>query len=104
MRSWVERGSIPYSAVTQPLPEPRRNPGAVSSRLAVTSTWVLPNFTRHDPSACLEKPGSRVTVRIWSFARLDGRIFVCLEVLGVRRYLAALLRAVQRPVRAIVNS
>ena len=22
MRSWVERGSMPYSAVTQPLPEP----------------------------------------------------------------------------------
>ena len=28
MRSWVERGSMPYSAVIQPLPEPLRKGGA----------------------------------------------------------------------------
>ena len=57
MRSWVERGSMPYSAVTQPLPEPLRKGGAFSSRLAVTSTWVSPNLTRQEPSAWRAKPG-----------------------------------------------
>ena len=28
MRSWVERGSMPYSAVTQPLPEPSQERAA----------------------------------------------------------------------------
>ncbi len=52
MRSPVERGSMPYSAVTQPLPELRIQPGTFSSRLAVQSTCVSPNFTRQEPSAC----------------------------------------------------
>ena len=60
---------MPYSAVTQPLPEPRRKGGAFSSRLAVTSTWVSPNLTRQEPSACLAKPGSRLTARIGRGAR-----------------------------------
>src|SRR5262249_6692859 len=55
--------------VTQPLPEPFRKGGAFSSRLAVTSTWVSPNLTRHDPSAWRAKPGGRGTARIWSGAR-----------------------------------
>src|SRR5437868_4925878 len=74
IRSWVERGSMPYSAVTQPLPEPLRNGGAFSSRLAVTSTWVSPNLTRQEPSAWRAKPGVRETVRIWSGARVEGRM------------------------------
>ena len=59
MRSPVERGSMPYSAVTQPLPELRIQPGTFSSRLAVHSTCVSPNLTRQDPSACLEMPRSK---------------------------------------------
>ena len=35
MRVWVARGSMPYSAVTQPSPLPRRNDGTPSSTLAV---------------------------------------------------------------------
>ncbi len=54
VRSWVARGSMPYSAVTQPLPPPRSQPGTRSSRLAVHSTCVSPNRTRQEPSAYLE--------------------------------------------------
>ena len=74
VRVWVERGSIPYSAVTQPLPLLRIHGGTFSSTEAVQSTWVSPNFTRHDPSAWREKPDSRETGRSWSGARPEGRI------------------------------
>ena len=47
------RGSIPYSAVTQPLPLLRRKWGTRSSTEAVHSTRVSPNPIRTDPSACL---------------------------------------------------
>ena len=50
-RVWVARGSIPYSAVTQPSPLPRMNDGTPSSTLAVTSTRVSPNSTSTEPSA-----------------------------------------------------
>jgi transcriptional regulator of heat shock response len=45
------RGSMPYSAVTQPWPRPRRKGGTLSSTLAVTKTRVWPNAIRQDPSA-----------------------------------------------------
>jgi len=48
-----ERGSIPYSAVTQPCPLPFKNPGTFSSTLAVHITWVSPNLINTEPSACL---------------------------------------------------
>ena len=51
LRVWVERGSMPYSAVTQPRPLPFIQRGTFSSTLAVTSTWVWPNRIRQDPSA-----------------------------------------------------
>ena len=38
----VARGSMPYSAVTHPLPLLRRNGGTRSSTLAVQMTFVLP--------------------------------------------------------------
>ena len=41
-RVWVARGSMPYSAVTQPLPEPRRKPGTRFLHAGVHSTWVSP--------------------------------------------------------------
>src|SRR5262245_23907492 len=78
MRSPVERGSMPYSAVTQPLPELRIQVGTFSSRLAVHSTWVSPNFTRQEPSACLEMPRSKEMARISSGWRFDGRILASL--------------------------
>ena len=51
VRVLVARGSMPYSAVTQPEPLPRRKPGTDSSTLAVHSTLVLPNSTSTLPSA-----------------------------------------------------
>jgi hypothetical protein len=36
----VARGSMPYSAVTQPLPAPRRKGGTLSSMLAMQMTRV----------------------------------------------------------------
>src|SRR5687767_9300852 len=74
MRSCVARGSMPYSAVTQPLPPPRSQPGTCSARLAVQSTCVSPNRTRQEPSACLATPRSREMRRSSSGSRFDGRI------------------------------
>ena len=48
----MARGSMPYSAVTQPWPAPRRNGGTPSSMLAVHSTRVAPKLTSTEPSAC----------------------------------------------------
>ena len=48
----VDRGSMPYSPVTQPEPLPRRNGGTRSSTLAVQITRVRPASIRTDPSAC----------------------------------------------------
>jgi hypothetical protein len=52
MRVPVARGSMPYSAVTQPRPAPRKNGGTLSSTLAVHSTFVCPYSTSTEPSAC----------------------------------------------------
>ena len=51
LRVCVARGSMPYSAVTQPRPVLRRKDGTVSSTLAVHSTRVSPNSTSTEPSA-----------------------------------------------------
>ena len=51
MRVFVARGSMPYSAVTQPLPVLRRNGGTRSSTLAVQITLVRPASMKTDPSA-----------------------------------------------------
>ena len=40
VRVWVARGSMPYSAVSQPWPLPFRKPGTFSSMLAVKITLV----------------------------------------------------------------
>ena len=50
-RSGDAPGSIEYSAVTHPFPVPRIQRGTSSSMLAVHSTRVRPNVTRHEPSA-----------------------------------------------------
>ena len=53
IREPVERGSMPYSAVTQPWPLPRKKLGTRPSTLAVQITLVSPNSTKTEPSACL---------------------------------------------------
>jgi hypothetical protein len=50
-RVWVARGNMPYSAVIQPLPLPRRKFGTPSSMVAVHSTRVSPNSVSTEPSA-----------------------------------------------------
>ena len=82
VRSVVARGSIPYSAVIQPLPRPLSQGGRRSSRLAVHSTWVWPNLIRQEPSACMETARSKETRRSSSGLRFDGRmraLFRCLS-------------------------
>jgi len=64
---------MPYSAVTQPLPVLRRNGGTRSSTEAVHSTCVSPNLARQEPSAYFATPGSRVTKRMTSASRPEGR-------------------------------
>ena len=62
----IARGSIEYSAVTQPFPDPRRNCGTVSSTDAAQSTRVLPTVITADPSAVIRYPVVISTGRIWS--------------------------------------
>jgi hypothetical protein len=69
LRSPVEAGSIPYSAVTQPRPEPARNLGTDSSTEAVQMTRVSPAEMRAEPVAVRTKPGSICTGRSPSGAR-----------------------------------
>ena len=51
LRVCVARGSMPYSAVTQPSPLPRLCGGTFSSTEAVHSTLVSPNSISTEPSA-----------------------------------------------------
>src|SRR5207253_3795843 len=74
VRSDVARGSMPYSAVIQPRPWPLSQGGSRSSSVAVTRTWVSPNFTKHEPSAYFTTPRSSETARSSSGARRLGRM------------------------------
>ena len=74
LRELVARGSMPYSAVTQPMPEPRRQLGSVVSTEAVTNTLVLPKVMLQLPSAFWATLRSMVTARICWGSRPDGRI------------------------------
>src|SRR6478735_8097870 len=49
-RVLVDAGSMAYSAVTQPRPEPLRQRGTPSAADAAHSTRVPPNSTRTDPA------------------------------------------------------
>ena len=71
-RVWVARGSMPYSPVTQPSPLPFFQRGTSPAQLAVHSTWVCPNFARHEPSAYRLAPGSREIERSWVGLRPEG--------------------------------
>ena len=50
LRECVAEGSIAYSAVTQPRPEPERQRGTPSVTLAAQSTRVFPNSIRTEPA------------------------------------------------------
>ncbi len=63
VRSAVARGSIEYSAVTQPVPLPRRCGGTRSAMVAAHSTRVSPNCTMHEPSAHFWTPSSKLMGR-----------------------------------------
>lgn len=72
-RVLVARGSIAYSAVTQPEPWPLSQRGTFSSKLAVHSTLVLPNSTSAEPSAWADQFRVMRTSRSWSTARPSAR-------------------------------
>src|SRR3954453_4320075 len=72
-RVWVERGSIAYSAVTQPSPLPLRQRGTPSVTDAAHSTRVRPNSTRTEPSAWSSQSRVMTAERSWSSARPSGR-------------------------------
>src|SRR5436305_1885073 len=84
VRSSVARGSMPYSAVTQPRPCPLSQGGSRSSSVAVTRTWVSPNLTRQEPSAYLTTPRSSETAHT-SAGRLPTE-------LGLRFFVDALMQ------------
>jgi len=58
LRSPVDAGSIPYSAVTQPRPWPAIHRGTLSCTDAVQITRVSPCVMSAEPVAVLTKPGS----------------------------------------------
>src|SRR5579863_2998755 len=75
VRVAVARGSIEYSAVTQPLPVLRRNAGTEDSTLAAQSTCVFPTVISAEPSAVFKYPVAISTGRNSSGFRPSGRIF-----------------------------
>src|SRR4051794_30085214 len=72
-RVCVARGSIAYSAVTQPRPLPLRHRGTPSVTDAAHSTRVLPNSTSTEPSAWSSQLRVMRTGRSASSARPSGR-------------------------------
>src|SRR5438270_2541589 len=72
-RVCVARGSIAYSAVTQPSPLPLRQRGTPSVTDAAHSTRVLPNSTSTEPSAWSSQLRVMRTGRSASSARPSGR-------------------------------
>jgi hypothetical protein len=60
LRSEVEAGSIPYSAVTHPRPLPDSQRGTLSCAEAVQITRVSPIEMSADPVAVRTNPGSIV--------------------------------------------
>src|SRR6478736_8232531 len=73
-RVFVARGSMAYSAVTQPRPSPLSQRGTPSVREAVHRTRVLPNSIRAEPSACLDQPRVMLIGRSWSGVRPSARM------------------------------
>src|SRR5690625_277802 len=74
VRSPVARGSIAYSAVTQPRFLPFSQRGTPSVKLAVHNTLVLPKLTTAEPSAWADQPVSMVTSRSCETVRSSARV------------------------------
>ena len=72
-RVLVARGSIAYSAVTQPRPSPLSQRGTPSVKEAVHSTRVLPNSISAEPSAWADQPRVMLMGRNWSGVRPSAR-------------------------------
>ena len=85
-RSGVDPGSIEYSAVTHPLPEPRSHGGIRSSTEAVHRTRVRPIETSTEPGAKTVKSRSKLTGRSSSSRRPSLR-----SVLGSTSLIGVLL-------------
>src|SRR5712692_8009021 len=79
LRVPVARGSMPYSAVTQPAPLPRRKGGTDSSTEAVHKARVSPIAINTEPSAYLFTPVLMVTGRNASLRRPSTRMVVPLS-------------------------
>ena len=69
LRSPVEAGSIPYSAVTQPRPDPASQRGTLPWTEAVQMTRVSPAEISAEPVAVRTNPGSIDSGRSASGAR-----------------------------------
>src|SRR6266516_5551016 len=80
LRSPVEAGGIPYSAVSQPRPAPVSHLGTLSTIDAVQITRVSPIENSAEPVAGRTKPGSIVTGRSSSAARPSRRRMVTLRL------------------------
>ena len=74
LRSPVDAGSIPYSAVTQPRPLPIIQRGTDSCAEAVQITRVSPQLMSAEPVAVRTNPGSIVVGRSSSGARFPLRL------------------------------
>ena len=70
----VARGSMPYSAVTQPLPVPRRNGGTRSSTDAVQMTRVRPDLDQHRAFGVQQEVGREGVGRSSSGQRQSRRV------------------------------
>ncbi len=81
LRVEVARGSIAYSAVTQPEPEPLRQRGTPAVNEATHSTRVRPNSTRTLPSASSSQLRVRRTGRSSSGRRPSARREGVVEVI-----------------------
>src|SRR4051812_10184232 len=73
-RVFVDAGSMAYSAVTQPSPDPLRHLGTPSLADAAHSTRVLPNSTSTDPAAWSSQFRRKVTGRSSSLLRPSARV------------------------------
>src|SRR5699024_5285733 len=81
-RVLVAAGSMAYSAVTQPSPEPLRQRGTPSVAEAAQSTLVPPNSMRTEPAAWSSQLRVMVMGRSSSSARPSARPAAGVEVMG----------------------
>src|SRR5699024_643373 len=95
-RVWVARGSIEYSAVTQPRPESLRQRGTPTVTLAATSTRVRPNSTSTEPSAWSSQLRVMRTSRSCSGVRPSWRGVVSVMPVRLTRRPGRTLTAVEK--------